>query len=520
MKKIIAAALVFCLAPVSYAGTVAVYHTSDVHGWYSARPAKWNKEDPSRLIGGFPALAALLKKEKNPYLLLDGGDMFQGTPEGNFTRGMTTVELMNALGYDAAVVGNHDYDYTEDSLRTMISSSSFTMLGANVYVRDTGERTDYLKPYKIFEKGGKKIAVLGLAGEHTVTSTLPLNVKHLEFRDEKAETARWMEEIRPLKPDAVVVLTHFGLCGRMSSRKVDVSTWTAGALEKHCGKGGTLAVARAAEGIDVVLGGHNHTGLLKGYYDEKSSTLLSESFYGLTDVTRVELDFDDKTGKFKGAKAELVPLWTDESSQDEDVKKIIAAFSAEVDKEMDRKLGEAAADLGYSLEGLDSAVGNWMTDAMKAHVKADIAFQNTAGIRSEIKKGPVRMREIYQVMPFENTLVTVTMTGAQLEKLLRDNIRGGKAGLQVSGLKVSFKPGKGGEIRLERGGRAVKTGDKFKVVTNNYLTTGGTGGAVFTEGEALTDTMVPVRDALIAYVKSAGTVSAPADAGRIVRLDD
>ncbi|MDT8286979.1 MAG: bifunctional UDP-sugar hydrolase/5'-nucleotidase [Elusimicrobiales bacterium] len=520
MKKTIAAILVFCLVPAAYAGTVAIYHTSDVHGWYSARPAKWNKEDPARLIGGFPALSSLLKKEKSPYLLLDGGDMFQGTPEGNFTRGMATVELMNKLGYDTSVVGNHDYDYTEDNLKAMISSASFTMLGANVYDRETGERPGYLKPYVMLERGGRKIAVLGLAGEHTATSTLPLNVKHLEFRDEAAEAAKWTEEIRALKPDAVVILTHFGVCGRLSSQKVDISTWTAGQVEKYCGKGGSLAVARAAGGADVVLGGHNHTGLLRGYYDRKSSTLISESSYGLTDVTRIELDFDDRTGGLKGAKAELVPLWTDEKSQDGDVKKMIAAFSAEADKEMDKKLGEASADLGYSPEGLDSAVGNWMTDAMKAHVKADMAFQNTAGIRSEIRKGPVRMREIYQVMPFENTLVTVTMTGAQIEKLMRDNLRGGKARLQISGLRVSFGPEKNGEIRLERGGRAIKPGDKFKVVTNNYLTTGGTGGSTFTEGEDLTDTMIPVRDALIAAVKEAGTIAPPADAGRIVRLDE
>ncbi len=519
MKNILAAALLFCLAPASYAGTVAIYHTSDVHGWYSARPAKWNKEDPTRLIGGFPALSSLLKKEKSPYLLLDGGDMFQGTPEGNFTRGMATVELMNKLGYDASVAGNHDYDYTEDNFRAMISSASFTMLGANVYLKENGERADYLKPYKVFERGGKKIAVLGLAGEHTATSTLPLNVKHLEFRDEAAEAARWTKEIRELKPDAVVILTHFGICGRMSSQKVDISTWTAGELERYCGRGGNLAVARAAEGADVVLGGHNHTGLLKGYYDEKSSTLMGESFYGLTDVTRVELDFDDKTGKLKGARAELLPLWTDEKSQDEEVKTIIAAFSAEVDKEMDKPLGEASSDLGYSLEGLDSAVGNWMTDSMRAHVKADMAFQNTAGIRSEIKKGPVRMREIYQVMPFENTLVTVTMTGAQLEKLMRDNLTGGKARLQVSGLKAGFKSGKDGRLTLEKDGRLIKPGDKFKVVTNNYLTTGGTGGSAFTEGEDLTDTMIPVRDALIAAVKAAGTIAPPSDAGRIVRLE-
>ena len=153
--------------------TISVYHTSDVHGWYSSRSAKWDKENSTRAIGGFPALSALVKKEKNPWLLLDSGDMFQGTPEGNFTKGMATVALMNRLGYSAALVGNHDYDYGEESLKAMVSSASFAMLGANVYRKEDGKSASYLRPYTIVERAGKKIAVLGLAGKHTATSTLP-----------------------------------------------------------------------------------------------------------------------------------------------------------------------------------------------------------------------------------------------------------------------------------------------------------------------------------------------------------
>jgi len=110
MKKVsamLSGLFLFFAVQVS-AKTITIYHTTDVHGWYSARPARWNKDNPVRAIGGFPALAALLKKETNPYILLDGGDMFQGTPEGALTKGMASVTLMNQLGYGAVVVGNPD----------------------------------------------------------------------------------------------------------------------------------------------------------------------------------------------------------------------------------------------------------------------------------------------------------------------------------------------------------------------------------------------------------------------------
>lgn len=519
MKKIALILTAFCLfRPDLAAKTIAVYHTSDVHGWYSSKPAKWDKENPTRMNGGFAALSALLKREKNPWLLLDGGDMFQGTPEGNFTKGMASVELMNKVGYSAAVAGNHDFDYGEDNLRVLISSSSFSWLGANVYVKATGKEVDYLKPYIIVEKGGEKIAVLGLAGRHTSTSTLPLNVKHLRFADEAKEAAKWMEEIKALKPDAVIIMVHIGIGGNLGIGKVDVSTWT---ISDEDARQGTLEVARAANGAQVVFGGHNHFGLIAGYFDKKSSTLIGESFWGLADVTRVDLEFDDATGKFKGAKAELVPLWIDKTGEDASVTEIIKNFSETVNKEMDKPVGECGADLGTSETGLDSPIGNWFTDAMRRQTGADIAFQNTPGIRSDLKKGAIRMREIYQVMPFENTAVKLKLTGEQLRKLMNDNFYNGRTKLQVSGLTVKFKPLPGGKkaaLTLERDGKELDPAQEFTVVTNNYLTTGGTGGKMFGEGRDMQDTMLPIRDLLIKDVRENSPVKPPV-LGRFVKLD-
>lgn len=475
--------------------TIDVFHTSDVHGWYFARPARWDKAAPDRLMGGFPALAALLEKQTTPYLLLDSGDMFQGTPEGMLSKGMASIELMNKLGYSAAVPGNHDYDNGEDAFRTLVSSAAFPFLGANIYEKKDGGPVPYLKPYVLLHKDGKTIAVLGLANMHDSTLTLPANVKGLDFRDEASEAAKWMPEIKAQHPDAVIVITHMGISEDLGTKLVDVSTWTFPA-----GARSTLAIARAAPGITLVLGGHDHTGLFNGYHDPVSGAWLGESYYGLSYVTRAELSFDDATGKLTGVNVKLVPLWIDRTGQDPAVLGVVDGLKAQVQQKMGRKVGEAAGELGFSGKGLDNAIGSWLSDVTRRTAGTQLAFQNTHALRHSIAKGPVYLRDLYQAMPFDNTIETMTLTGAQIAQAMRDNIRDGMSDMQVSGLTVEFRQGPEGRaagIKLYRDGKEIKPGDRFTVATNSYLAGGGDGGAVFTAATDKKDTMVLVRDAMI-----------------------
>ena len=103
---------------------IAVYHTNDIHGWIMSRPAQSFGDDPKRLIGGMAALAQWVRRDKGPKLLLDAGDWFQGTPEGTLTKGEASAACFNALGYDAVVVGNHDFDLGQQRLQEFIGRIS------------------------------------------------------------------------------------------------------------------------------------------------------------------------------------------------------------------------------------------------------------------------------------------------------------------------------------------------------------------------------------------------------------
>lgn len=498
-----------------YSEDIDIYHTSDVHGMYSSRAAKWDKENSTRTIGGFAAFKSLVSKDTNTVILIDSGDMFQGSPEGNTTKGLASINYMNMLGYSAAIVGNHDYDYGEENLKEIIKAANFPFLGANVYYKKDLKPVEYLKPWVIINKGGKKIAILGIIGEHTKTTTLPLNVSHLIIKDEAKEAEKYMEEINRENPDAVIILAHIGLDGNLSQKIVDVSTYTM-TKTNHT----TLGVARAAKTANVVLGGHIHAGLLNGYRDTQTGTLICESYYGLTHTTRIKLSFDDKTGKLIDSSCSLIPLWVDQTGEDSDVLSLTQKISSETAKKMDIVIGHSSKDINYESDTIDNSIGNFVTDITRWKAGADIGFQNSGGIRNFIAAGDVRLRDAYEVMPFENTIYRVKMKGSEIYDVIRENFRGNRTSMYISGIKVKYwlKDGIVSKIEIEKDGKPIEMDKIYTVATNNYLASGGSGGKTITAAKDKEDTMVLVRDAMIEWIKTQKEI-VPADTGRFIKME-
>jgi 2',3'-cyclic-nucleotide 2'-phosphodiesterase (5'-nucleotidase family) len=157
---------------------------------------------------------------------------------------------------------------------------------------------------------------------------------------------------------------------------------------------------------------------------------------------------------------------------------------------------------------------------MRDYAKADGAFQNSGGIRGQLYKGPVKLRDVYQVMPFENTLVELTMTGEQIEKLIKDNLRGERTSMQISGFAVKYKvkDNRVSEVIVEKDGKQINKNDKFKIVTNNYLTNGGSGGKAFMLSSDINDTMISIRDIIIKYIETNKQIKSPGT-GRFIKID-
>lgn len=490
-----ALALQLLLSGLGFAERIVIYHTSDVHGQYSS----FQKD--GRPVGGFPALSALVKKETRPYVLLDSGDIFTGTPEGNVTKGMGAIKLMNLLGYKAWTVGNHDYDMGEENLRALAGAAGFPTLGANIYSA-SGGRADYVKPYAVVKVGGVRLGVIGVISETTASQE---NSGRLSFPNKAREVAGLIPELKEQGVDAIVVLSHCGLSPRLQYS--DISGWTPD--EADLAKG-NLSIARAAAPgeIAAVLGGHLHAGF--SYTDPVSRTLFVESYSKMEYTTRVELDVDTDANKVTSASASQIRLSVSGIGEDPEALKLVEAIQGEVGSEMDKVIGEAADPLWRRPAGT-SALGNYAADTLRGAAGTELAFINTTGLRADIRKGPITGRSVFLVMPFDNTIYTMDVTGEALRYALMHAVWNGEPGLFLSGMTVDYSvndEGKAAGVTVLIGGQPLDPNRTYTAATTDYIASGGSIGAMLKAGVSnKNDSGILVREALLSSVKKDYTVN-------------
>ncbi len=462
-----------------------------------------------RAIGGAATLAAYIAREraKNPdgTLLLDGGDWMQGTPISNLNFGRPVIALMNRMGVDASTIGNHEFDWSVDTLRTRMREARFQPLGANWVNRSDGKRADNVAPWTILERGGMRIGVIGLLTDETASVTLPKNVEAFRFPAGGPIARGLIDSCRAAGADLVVVVGH--LPGSVDST---------GAV-----KGEIAEVARAVGGPNgaiAVLGGHSHN-RLSGVVD--GVPVIISGALGQT-LGRIDLVIDRATHRpiAEETRRQLLTTFADDVKPDP----TIAAFVDSVNHDLlpitSRVLGTSRDALTRNRLG-ESSLGDWVADVMRAAVGADFAFQNPGGLRADLDAGEVTMGDVYEVMPFDNQIATVTLTGAQVLDLVEHGVSPTTC-VQLSGMSLVYDPARPHgervlEIRLPNGKR-IDPGAKYKVATNDFMAQGGDGFTMIARGEGLALPGVLVRNALVADMERRGKAGQPlvaATPGRI-----
>ena len=240
-------------------------------------------------------MAELLDEEDEEYLLLDSGDFSNGTAEAKRSEGLKSVDLMNKLGYNAATVGNHEFDFKDKGVEPILKKAEFPILAANFFNKKTKQHPVNVKPFHIFEVDDVKVAVIGIANQNpTRKSSLYSLTKPLPAL-EKA-----LKEVEAKGAQVVLVLVHDSL----QDDKHGVMPYVGDIGRKYSGR------------VHVVLGGHAH----KIFQDEYiKQVLFVESGCYLKNVSKVTVTTDDKTGKFVSAKSELIPLDIAKIGQDEEM---------------------------------------------------------------------------------------------------------------------------------------------------------------------------------------------------------
>ena len=501
---------------------VVIYHTSDIHGYILPHQARWYKDNPKRKIGGFVALAAVVEAEKKPYLLLDSGDFFQGAPEGTLSKGRSVVTLMNAMGYSASAIGNHEYDFGERNLIELAQMAQFPLLASNIQRLSDGVPVDYAQPWALFEKGGVKVGVVGLATHETSTATLPAHVSHLRFVQEVEAAKPHVKALRAAGADVVIALTHCGIGPSVARRKITASSYVAPPEDDRYP--GDILIARES-GVDLVLGGHAHAA-----FDElwapSNGALIAQSGEHLEHVNRIVVRIPEEGGKAQ-ITGQLIELWEDQIKEVPKLRELVNKITAEVSAKMDEPIGEALTPLNRRIEQkpslqykiLDGPLPNLFTDEMKTIGQTDFALHNTFGFRNDIGAGSINVGHIYQVMPFENTLAVMTLSGEQVLQLLKQNFEGGVSRIQVSEeISIEIQESDQGifdleSIKVQYLSKPIDLAKKYTVAMNSYMSGGGS-CCQFLSNLEHRDTAIPLRVLFMETIKKKTPVKAP-EVGRI-----
>lgn len=454
---------------------------------------------------GISKLISYLKNEekanKNGTLILSAGDMFQGTADSNLLYGSSVVTAMNDAGFDAMVLGNHEFDWGLDKLKARIAESNFPYLGANLIDKATGKTADFVKPYAIIDKNGIKVGIIGILTPETATKTKPDIVAPYEIRDPAAVVNALVPEVKAAGADIIVVLSHLGAL--QDSKTGEIT-------------GEAAELAKAVTGVDAIVAGHTHanvSGLVNNI------PIVANAYNGRS-IGHVDIFIDLATrtvtkrvpyldgNAVKAPEDERVTTWYKQ------VQSCIAPIKNEV-------LGTAAADFPHSpKETQTTLLGNWVTDVMRKVVNADIAIQNGGGLRRDLPAGTVTMGLMYEIMPFDNTLFTMDLTGKQVKAAIEHGIMSPDFNPgQFSGLIVKYDSTKPAgerivEIKLANG-KPLEDDKLYKVVTNDFQADGGDKYTMFLEGQNRYNTNIPVRDTLVEEIKAQKVIT-PVDDGRLI----
>lgn len=505
-------------------GHIVILHTNDVHGG----------------IAGYAKLAAAKESytTSGAYtLLVDAGDYIQGDPTVSASQGKTAIELMNSTGYDAATVGNHEFDYGYANLKTISAQANFPILAANVQYNGATA----FDSHTIFTAAnGKKIGVFGLETPETATKAHPAKIQGVTFVGGQDMMKLAQTEVDTLKAagcDYVICLGHLGIDAESTGNR-------------------SIDVLNAVTGIDVFIDGHSHSTLdqIKAATNgtgQVGNAYLTSTGTKLANVGVVDIAPD---GTITTSNVPLDTLTAENADT--------AAVIQRIQQQIDADYGAVFAQSEVQLNGEKAQVrtgetnlGDLITDAMLWQAgtlgeKVDAAISNGGGIRASLSVGGLTKKDINTVLPFGNTLYLVKLTGAQLLEALEASTCSLPESIgafpQVSGIEYTVntgakfsstenypgstygKPNAVNRVTIQSvGGAAFDPAETYTIVTNDFLGAGGDTYYTFKSSPVGYDTGVPLDEVLMDYITAQckGTITKAAygqTAGRIhmISYDD
>ncbi|WP_456277479.1 DUF6359 domain-containing protein [Bacillus sp. AK128] len=430
-----------------------------------------NGDETAETVGRMDYVAAYLKQREatNPNtLIVHAGDMIGGSsPVSALLQDEPTVEILEAIGFDYGTVGNHEFDEGTQELLRMVNGGehpqgkgtanydgmNFPNLCANCMSKETNQ--PILPPYAIYEVEGTKVGFIGVNTTATATMVIPSGIQDIYFSDETVAVNKAVGELQAQGIEAIIVLSHM-----------------------PASQSGTSATGDAAnlansvnDAVDIIYAAHNHE-LVNSMVDNK--LIVQALDYGKA-FADVDVEIDPTTKDIVKKQAELVYVDQNGVTPDPTVAGILAKYEAQTAEIMNQVIGEAAVELkgGYGVKGAvgDNALGNLIADGMAFAMGTDFALMNGGGIRDNINAGDITWSELFNVQPFGNVLVSVEISGADLEQIVNAQISAQYGpDVSVGGFKYTWdgSTNKVADIFLPNGEKINKT-ETYTVTVNNYM---------------------------------------------------
>ena len=475
-----------------------VIATNDFHGALEPRP------DASGVRrGGAAYVATALDRARRECLpgcetiLLDAGDLFQGTLASNLSYGRPVVEYYNRMGYAASALGNHEFDWGVDTLRARMRQATFGIFGANV--RDTaGRDVKWIPNDTIVTRGRIKVGIIGVSTVNTPTTTRAANVVGLRFDDPAPIIDSIGRVLRRRGANFIVVIAHAGAtCGRDG----------AGACN-----GEIIDLARKLKTkVDAIVSGHTHT--LVNTEINGIPIVQARSSGRAIDI--LDLPVGPDVGR--AVRHEIRELAVDTIKPFPAVASIVRRAVARVGPIINRHVATIPQTLAR--QGPQYPLGNVIADAQRWAGKGDVAIMNNGGIRTELRAGEATYGSLFEIQPFGNTLYSLTMTGAQLRGLLETMLNKSPVNDHVSGLTITYDPSRSDGSRIVSAtmadGTPLSDTREYNVIVNDFLATGGEGYNAGGRATASRPLNIVDLDALIDYLR---TLPAPIKAPTEIRI--
>ncbi len=482
-----------------------VIGTNDFHGGFEPRPGARGLR-----YGGAGAFVATIRRAQAECappacwsVLVDGGDEFQGTPASNLAYGRTVVTLFDSLGMTAAALGNHEFDYGQDTLRARIRQASYPILSANI--RDTlGNLLPWIRQDTIVQRGPFTVGIIGISTIETPATTRAINVTDVRFLETAPVVSARAKALRAAGANVIVVTGHVG--GFCTAQGV-------------CTGEIFDMVNRLTEPVDVVVSGHSHSFVntrLRGV-----PIVQARSSGAAIDV--VDLAIGDTSARQPGdiaasrvLRSDVVDVLADSIVPDAQAERIARGAIEAVAAIIARPVGRIVADMRR--DGNQYALGNLIADAIRERTRSDIGIVNNGGIRANLLAGDVNYGRLYEVQPFGNTLVTLRVRGDALRAYLAQVVSGATPRDHVSGVELRYDPRRPADDRLLSviiGGRTLDPKRTYTITMNDYMATGGDGLALAKKAAAVLDTQIVDLDALVEYVRARPQGVAPPALDRI-----